>query len=119
VSPLEVLMKSIFLRLVIRIDFHVVHRNIPGIRDFYAQMPVQEHIMEVPSAQKRLLWSLIAISSGAILLLATISTSSDARVRHSKRIASRSTVTTTGAVQQPKPIKLRYYGGPKYPMYPG
>jgi hypothetical protein len=29
------------------------------------------------------------------------------------------TVMTTGTMQQQKPIKLRYYGGPKYPMYPG
>ena len=54
-----------------------------------------------------------------ILLLAAISTSSEARVRHSTGIVPRSTVMTTGTVQQPKPIKLRYYGGPKYPMYPG
>jgi hypothetical protein len=67
--------------------------------------------MKVPSAQERLLWSFISIP-GAILLLVAISASSEARVRHS-------TVMTTGTVQQPKPIKLRYYGGPKYPMYPG
>jgi hypothetical protein len=74
--------------------------------------------MKVPSAQERLLWSLISIP-GAILLLATISTSSGARVRHATRIVRHSTVVTTGTVQQPKPIRLRYYGGPKYPMYPG
>jgi hypothetical protein len=74
--------------------------------------------MKVRSAQKRLLWSLISIP-GAILLLAAISTSSGARVRHATRIVRHTTVVTTGTVQQPKPIKLRYYGGPKYPMYPG
>jgi len=27
--------------------------------------------------------------------------------------------TKTDATQKQKPAKLRYYGGPKYPMYPG
>jgi hypothetical protein len=33
--------------------------------------------------------------------------------------ASNGTARQTGlASQQPEPAKLRYYGGPKYPMYP-
>jgi hypothetical protein len=33
--------------------------------------------------------------------------------------ASSGTVRQTGlATQQQEPAKLRYYGGPKYPMYP-
>jgi hypothetical protein len=91
----------------------------PGIRDFYAQNANPGNaFMRVSSPQERLLWSLIAIP-GAIVLLAAISTNSEARARHSTGIVRHSTVMMPATVQQQKPIKLRYYGGPKSPMYPG
>jgi hypothetical protein len=52
-----------------------------------------------------------AIWLAVIALLAAGCTNSDARVRKAALKAS--------TTQQQKPIKLRYYGGPKYPMYPG
>jgi hypothetical protein len=33
--------------------------------------------------------------------------------------ARKAVVAKTTVTQQQKPIKLRYYGGPKSPMYPG
>jgi hypothetical protein len=63
------------------------------------------------SSKERFLWLHVSFAIG-IVLVAVIFTSSEARVR-------RTTVTPPSPVEQQKPIKLRYYGGPKYPMYPG
>jgi hypothetical protein len=52
-----------------------------------------------------------AIWLAVIALLAAGCTNSDAGVRKAALKAS--------TTPQQKPIKLRYYGGPKYPMYPG
>jgi hypothetical protein len=62
--------------------------------------------------------SLFAIVlAGAFAMIAAGSINSDARAR-------KAAVTKAGAApiqsQQPeKPVKMRYYGGPKSPMYPG
>jgi hypothetical protein len=40
-------------------------------------------------------------------------TSSDAVIR------KKALTTTASSAQREKPVKLRYYGGPKYPRYPG
>jgi hypothetical protein len=52
----------------------------------------------------------------AVILVGSID--SDARVRktaHAKTVASAKIAAT---MPQQKPVKLRYYGGPKSPMYP-
>lgn len=60
--------------------------------------------------RKRLIWSTISVAS-AIVFIAASCTNSDAGAR-------KAALTKAKTVQQQKPIKLRYYGGPKYPMYP-
>jgi hypothetical protein len=72
--------------------------------------------MKTSSSKERPTLSLIAVAS-MFVVAAVASTGSQARVRHT-------TMMKTGTVpqQQPikqQPIKLRYYGGPKSPMYPG
>jgi hypothetical protein len=49
--------------------------------------------------------------TAAIALIAASFTFSDAAAR--KAVPMKASTT-----QQEKPIKLRYYGGPRYPMYP-
>jgi hypothetical protein len=47
--------------------------------------------------------------------------SNDARMRKSaamKTAATSTAVADTTVMQQEKTVKLRYYGGPKSPMYP-
>lgn len=53
--------------------------------------------------------------AGAMALIAAATTFSEARKRE-VRVAKAYAPATQ--VQQQKPIKLRYYGGPKSPMYP-
>jgi hypothetical protein len=48
---------------------------------------------------------------GAVALSTTSCTNSDAGAR-------RAALRDAAAAQEQKPVKLRYYGGPKYPMYP-
>jgi hypothetical protein len=62
----------------------------------------------------RLIRSAIALAS-AIVFVAAGSTGIGARMR--SKAAKVSTVQQH-TIEQQKPIKLRYYGGPKYPMYP-
>jgi hypothetical protein len=58
----------------------------------------------------RLVWSTASLA-GAIALVATTHANSD--------VAHKVTPAKAAAFQQEKkPVKLRYYGGPKYPMYP-
>ncbi len=52
--------------------------------------------------------------AGAIALIMASCANSDATAR--KAALTKATATQT---QEQKPVKLRYYGGPKYPMYPG
>jgi hypothetical protein len=60
--------------------------------------------------KRRLIWSTISLA-GATMLVAASCTNSDA--------AHRAALVKASTMQQQKPMKLRYYGGPKYPMYPG
>jgi hypothetical protein len=56
------------------------------------------------------MWPTICLR-GAIALIAADCAYSEAAVRKAAPIK-------TSTTQQEKPIKLWYYGGPKYPMYP-
>jgi hypothetical protein len=49
--------------------------------------------------------------AGAIALTVAGCSNSDAGTRKAELMRASS-------AQQQKPVKLRYYGGPKYPMYP-
>jgi hypothetical protein len=60
--------------------------------------------------EKLLMWSTIWLA-GAIALIVAGCTNSDAGAR-------KAALMKASTAQQQKPIKLRYYGGPKYPMYP-
>jgi hypothetical protein len=66
--------------------------------------------MRTSSGKGRLIGPLISVAS-AIVLVATTSMSGQAGMRNT-------TVIKAATIKQ-KPIKLRYYGGPKYPMYQG
>jgi hypothetical protein len=57
----------------------------------------------------------------AIGMIISSCASNDARMRKSaamKTAATSTAVTDTTVMQQEKTVKLRYYGGPKSPMYP-
>jgi hypothetical protein len=60
----------------------------------------------VQTAGLRTIWL-----AGAIALIAAGCTNGDAGTRKAELMKASS-------AQQQKPTKLRYYGGPKYPMYP-
>jgi hypothetical protein len=60
--------------------------------------------------EKQAIWPTICLA-GAIALIAGGFTCSDAAVRKAAPMKA-------STQQQQKPIKLRYYGGPKSPMYP-
>jgi hypothetical protein len=60
--------------------------------------------------EKLVIWPSICLTA-AIALIAASCTYSDAAAR--KAVPMKASTT-----QQEKPIKLRYYGGPRYPMYP-
>jgi hypothetical protein len=60
--------------------------------------------------EKRLNWPTIWLASVIALIIAGC-TNSDAGAR-------KAALTKASVAQQEKPIKLRYYGGPKYPRYP-
>jgi hypothetical protein len=66
--------------------------------------------MMASSGKERLIGALVSVAS-AIALVATTSMSGQAGMRNM-------TVIKAATIKQ-KPIKLRYYGGPKYPMYRG
>jgi hypothetical protein len=52
----------------------------------------------------------------AITMVIASCASNDAGTR--KAAVAKTVATDTAAAQQQKPVKLRYYGGPKSPMYP-
>jgi hypothetical protein len=56
--------------------------------------------------------------SGRIILLASVFALVAASCTSSKAGAHKAGLAKAGTAQQEKPIKLRYYGGPKSPMYP-
>jgi hypothetical protein len=66
--------------------------------------------MQTTMIKKGLIWPTIWLAS-AIAIIAAGCSNSDAGAR-------KTALTKANAVPQEKPIKLRYYGGPKYPMYP-
>jgi len=66
--------------------------------------------MRASRIEKRRLWSTISLA-GTIALIVAGCTNSDAGAR-------KAALMNASTAQQQKPIKLRYYGGPKYPMYP-
>ncbi len=53
--------------------------------------------------------------AGAMALMAAATTVSEARKRE---VRAAKACAPAAPVQQQKPIRLRYYGGPKSPMYP-
>jgi hypothetical protein len=77
--------------------------------------------------KRRLIWSSVSLV-GASVLVAAACMNSNADPRRTAPTKTSSTKIDAGArgmapmatstLQQQKPIKLRYYGGPKSPMYP-
>jgi hypothetical protein len=68
--------------------------------------------MKTSRIEKRLSRPTIWLA-GAIVLIMADCTSSEAATRKKAL-----TTASSSSAQQAKPIKLRYYGGPKYPRYP-
>jgi translation initiation factor 2 alpha subunit (eIF-2alpha) len=71
----------------------------------------QEAAMDTLRIEKQLSRSAIWLA-GAIALVIAGCTSSGAVVRQKKAL------TAANSAQHEKPVKMRYYGGPKYPRYP-
>ena len=69
--------------------------------------------MKTPRIEKRPGWP-IAWLATAIAVIAAGCTSSDAGARKAALMKA----SAANAQPQEKPVKLRYYGGPKYPRYP-
>ena len=67
--------------------------------------------MKTARIKKGLIWSATWLAS-AIAVVAAGCSDSEAGAR-------KAAVVKANAQPQEKPIKLRYYGGPKSPMYPG
>jgi type IV pilus biogenesis protein CpaD/CtpE len=61
--------------------------------------------------EKPLRWPTIWIAGAIAAILAGCT--------HGDAAARKAAPAKTDATQEQKPVKLRYYGGPKYPMYPG
>jgi hypothetical protein len=61
--------------------------------------------------------SFAIVLAGVFAMIATGCISSDARAR--KAAAAKASTAPIQSQQPEKPIKMRYYGGPKSPMYPG
>jgi len=61
--------------------------------------------------------SFAIVLAGAVAMIAAGCISSDARAR--KATAAKASPAPIQSQQPEKPIKMRYYGGPKSPMYPG
>jgi hypothetical protein len=66
--------------------------------------------VRISKIRKHLIWSTISLT-GAIVFIAASCTNGDADTR-------KAALMKASTVQQQKPIKLRYYGGPRYPRYP-
>jgi hypothetical protein len=83
--------------------------------------------MRMSRIKRRLILSSVSLV-GASVLIAVTCTNSNAGARRTAPTKASSTKADAGAretgpmaastIQQQKPIKLRYYGGPKSPMYP-
>jgi hypothetical protein len=61
--------------------------------------------------------SFAIVLAGAVAMIAAGCINSDARAR--KAAATKAIAAPMQSQQPEKPIKMRYYGGPKSPMYPG
>jgi len=66
--------------------------------------------MRISRIKKLFIWSTISLVA-TVGLVAAGSKNSDASER-------KAALAKAGAMEQQRPIKLRYYGGPKYPRYP-
>ena len=66
--------------------------------------------MRTPRIVKPLSWPTIWLACAIALIMAGC-TNSDSGTR-------KAALMKASSAEQQKPIKLRYYGGPKYPMYP-
>jgi hypothetical protein len=66
--------------------------------------------MRTTRIEKRVSWPIVWLAT-AIAVIAAGCTASDAGAR-------KAALMKASAAPQEKPIKLRYYGGPKYPRYP-
>jgi hypothetical protein len=67
--------------------------------------------MRTSGIERLLRWPTILLA-GLIALIAIAYANNEAGARNA-------VLKKAGTTQQEKPIKLRYYGGPKSPMYPG
>jgi hypothetical protein len=76
---------------------------------------------------RRLIWSSVSLVGASVLIAATCTNSNAGARRSAPTKASAMKIgagaggmapMATSTIQQQKPIKLRYYGGPKSPMYP-
>jgi hypothetical protein len=61
--------------------------------------------------------SFAIVLAGAFAMITAGCISSDARAR--KAAVTKASASPIPSQQPEKPIKMRYYGGPKSPMYPG
>ena len=61
--------------------------------------------------------SFAIVLAGAFAMIAAGCINSDARAR--KAAVTKASQAPIQSQQPEKPIKMRYYGGPKSPMYPG
>lgn len=66
--------------------------------------------MKTSSPKKLFSWRTISLASAIAVIVFGCS--------NSHAGTHKSALTKDSAASQEKPIKLRYYGGPKYPMYP-
>jgi hypothetical protein len=66
--------------------------------------------MRITSTEKRHSWTIVWLAI-SIAVIPAGCTTSDAGAR-------KAALMKASAAPQEKPIKLRYYGGPKYPRYP-
>jgi hypothetical protein len=76
-----------------------------------------ERFIMTTTVNERFFWPTISLA-GAIVLVAASCTVGEAGVYKVVPIKP-TTAQQQKPTQQQKPITLRYYGGPKYPMYPG
>jgi hypothetical protein len=63
----------------------------------------------------RMIVSLASVLAVAVAVMAAGCTNSDAYTRKAAPVKAGATQNQ----RQEKPVKMRYYGGPKSPMYPG
>jgi hypothetical protein len=72
---------------------------------------------KAPMNSPRRIGSFTIVLAGAFAIVAAGCIGSDARAR--KAAVTKANSSPIQSHQPEKPIKMRYYGGPKSPMYPG